>query len=471
MQDIFFNKTNLEKQKVLPLIKQGVYGCDDGELYLEHGLSQSVVLDDRRIKSANYDKSIGFGLRSVIDDKTAYAHSSDISLESLKKASLKVNSIRNGKTGKLDLTPFSKEKKLYTSSNPIEEVSFDKQVKILEEIDKYARSKNPLVTQVSASISSSWKIINIIRADASETFDIRPMTRISVSVSTTKNKRVETGSYGYGGRVGLKETLNQKDINHAVDEALRQSLVNQEAKEAPAGVMPVILGSGWPGVLLHEAVGHGLEGDFNRKETSVFSNKIGQKVASSCVSIVDEGNIKNKRGSISIDDEGTPSARNLLIENGILKGYMQDRLNARLMNMKPTGNGRRQSYAYEPMPRMTNTYMENGQYSLDEILSSVNDGIYATQFSGGQVDIVSGKFVFSANEAYEIKNGKINAPLKGVSLIGNGFDVMQNISMVGNDLALDKGVGVCGKAGQGVAVGVGQPSLKIDAITVGGTSF
>jgi TldD protein len=360
-------------------------------------------------------------------------------------------------------------KPLYTSINPLEETSFQIKTNLLEEIDSYARSIDPRVVQVSASLSASYQAIQILRANGERSADIRPLVRLNVAIVVEQNGRRETGSSGCGGRGKYEEWINKEKWQSQVKEALRIGSINLESVPTPAGEMPVILGPGWPGVMLHEAVGHGLEGDFNRKGTSIFSGKIGEKVTAEGVTVIDDGTIENKRGSITIDDEGTKSSKNVLIENGILKNYMQDRQNARLMNMEPTGNGRRQSYSHYPMPRMTNTYMDNGTVDPQEIMSSLKKGIYAVNFSGGQVDITNGKFVFSASEAYLVENGKIKQPVKGATLIGNGPDAMSKISLIGNDLALDDGIGTCGKDGQGVPVGVGQPTLLMGGITIGGT--
>jgi TldD protein len=341
---------------------------------------------------------------------------------------------------------------------------------VLAEIDAYARAKDPRVKQVTASLGGSWQAVHIMRPGGEAAADIRPLVRLNVNIVVGDGTRMETGSYGTGGRVLYGEFLKPERWKSAVDEALRQALVNLESVDAPGGEMEVVLGSGWPGILLHEAVGHGLEGDFNRKKTSAFSNLMGQRVAAKGVTVIDDGTFADRRGSLTIDDEGTPTSRTVLIEDGILTGYLQDRMNARLMGMKPTGNGRRQSHAYHPMPRMTNTFMMGGDKDPQEIIASVKKGIYAVSFGGGQVDITSGKFVFSATEAYLIENGKVGRPVKGATLIGNGPDVMRKVSMIGNDMKLDPGIGTCGKEGQGVPCGVGQPTLKIEQLTVGGTA-
>jgi len=388
----------------------------------------------------------------------------------LNRASETVKSVSKNYSGTMSNPPsHGTNKPLYTSINPLEETSFQIKTNILEEIDAYARSLDTRVIQVSASLSASYQAIQILRADGERSADIRPLVRLNVSLVVEQSGRKETGSSGCGGRGLYEEWINKEKWQGQVKEALRIASTNLESIPAPAGEMPVILGPGWPGVMLHEAVGHGLEGDFNRKGTSIFSGRIGEKVTAEGVTVIDDGTIENKRGSITIDDEGTKSSKNVLIENGILKSYMQDRQNARLMNMDPTGNGRRQSYSHYPMPRMTNTYMDNGNVDPREIISSLKKGIYAVNFSGGQVDITNGKFVFSASEAYLVEDGKIKQPLKGATLIGNGPDAMSKISLIGNDLALDDGIGTCGKDGQGVPVGVGQPTLLMGGITIGGT--
>ncbi|MCP4394144.1 MAG: metalloprotease TldD [Alphaproteobacteria bacterium] len=467
------NSDGLNKEKAQSIVSDTLAGFDDGELFLEYSQSESISLEDGHIKSAAFDNSKGFGLRSVLGELSGYAHSSDISTEALLRAATTVKAVKNGHAENINVSPSAAPDiagaPLYTDANPLAQIEFEAKVKLLSEIDVYARAKEPLVTQVMASISGTWRVINILRPDGSEALDARPLVRLNVAVIATKGGRMETGSHGMGGRTTYDILIDEKNWKHATDEAIRQALINLDAMDAPAGEMPIVLGSGWPGVMLHEAVGHGLEGDFNRKGTSAFSGKIGQQVAAKGVTVIDDGTIEDRRGSITVDDEGTPSKRNVLIEDGVLKGYMQDRLNAKLMGVEPTGNGRRESYEYAPIPRMTNTFMLAGDKSPDEIISSIDKGIYAVQFSGGQVDITSGKFVFSASEAYMIENGKVGAPIKGATLIGDGPTILNKISMIGNDLELDAGVGTCGKDGQGVPVGVGQPTLKIDAITVGGT--
>ncbi len=444
--------------------------ADDGELFIEYRQSESLVFDNGRLKGANYDTGQGFGLRAVAGEAAGYAHSGDVSEAALKRAASAVSAVTTGHSGVYASAPARTNKRLYTDVSPLEAPSFEQKVTLLQTIDAYARASDPRVRQVTISLAASWQVINILRADGHRVSDIRPLVRFSVTIVAGDGDKQESGSYGMGGRADFGEFISEPKWRFAVGEALRQALVNLDAIPAPAGTFDVVLGNGWPGILLHEAVGHGLEGDFNRKKTSAFAGLMGEQVAAKGVTIVDDGTIANRRGSLSIDDEGTPTNCTPLIEDGILVGYMQDRQNARLMGMKPTGNGRRQSYAHIPMPRMTNTVMKSGDKNPAEILESVKDGIYAVSFGGGQVDITSGKFVFSCTEAYRIENGKIGAPIKGAMLIGNGPDALTRISMIGDDMALDPGIGTCGKQGQGVPVGVGQPSLRINAMTVGGTA-
>ncbi|MBN8958705.1 MAG: metalloprotease TldD, partial [Rhizobiales bacterium] len=416
-----------------------------------------------------YDTSQGFGLRAVKNEAVGYAHASEISEAALRRAADAVRAVNGGYTGAYADAPPRTNVRLYGDDNPLGTPAFEAKMKLLQEIDAYARAKDPRVRQVSASLGATWQVVEIMRADGALYRDVRPLVRINVSVVAGDGDRQESGSHGAGGREGFQRFIDPQAWRGAVDEAVRQALVNLESIPAPAGEMDVVLGPGWPGVMLHEAVGHGLEGDFNRKKTSAFAGLMGQQVAAKGVTVVDDGTIASRRGSLSIDDEGTPTNKTVLIEDGILVGYMQDRQNARLMNMKPTGNGRRESFAHVPMPRMTNTYMLAGAHDPQEIIASVKNGIYAVNFGGGQVDITSGKYVFQCTEAYKIENGKVGAPLKGAMLIGNGPTDLHRISMIGNDFALDSGIGTCGKNGQGVPVGVGQPSLRMDRITVGGT--
>jgi TldD protein len=450
-------------------VADALRGADDGELFVEHAQAESLTFDNGRLKGGSFNTDQGFGLRAVADEAVGYAHSGELSLSALSRAADAVGAVTHGYSGSYATAPQRTNAKLYGDGNPIGSPTFEEKVKLLSEIDAYLRDKDPKVRQVTATVGASWQVVEILRADGHRVRDIRPMTRINISVVTGQGDRQESGSFGVGGRMGFNEFLTEESWRRGADEALRQALVNLEAQEAPAGTMDIVLGNGWPGVMLHEAVGHGLEGDFNRKKTSAFAGLMGEMVAAPGVTVVDDGTINDRRGSITVDDEGTPSAYNVLIEDGRLVGYMQDRQNARLMGMKATGNGRRQGYAHQPMPRMTNTYMLSGDKSPEEIIASVKKGIYAVSFGGGQVDITSGKFVFGCTEAYLIEDGKIGAPVKGAMLIGNGPDAMKRITMIGNDTKLDTGIGNCGKAGQWVPVGVGQPHLRMDQITVGGT--
>lgn len=464
------DRAGLDRTKVRQLIGRGLDSADDGELFLEYRQAEALTFDNGRLKQATYDTAQGFGLRAVKDEAVGYAHASDLSEESLARAAEAVRAVKGGHNGVYAEPPGRTNRKLYTDDNPLGTPSFDAKVKLLESIDAYARSKDPRVRQVTASVAASWQVVEILRADGETYRDIRPLVRLNVSVVAGDGDRQESGSHGFGGREGFQRFVEAQAWQGAVDDAIRQALVNLDAVAAPAGEMDVVLGSGWPGVMLHEAVGHGLEGDFNRKKTSAFAGLMGQRVAAKGVTVVDDGTMQARRGSLSIDDEGTPTNRTVLIEDGILVGYMQDRQNARLMGMKPTGNGRRESHAHVPMPRMTNTYMLAGNHDPKEIIASVKNGLYAVSFGGGQVDITSGKYVFQCTEAYRIENGKVGAPVKGAMLIGNGPTDLHRVTMVGNDFALDPGIGTCGKNGQGVPVGVGQPTLRMDKITVGGTA-
>mgnify|MGYP001027669422 CR=1 FL=1 len=464
-----FDRADLDRDSVRNEVARGLGGADDGELFLEYSQSEALMFDNGRLKQATYDTSQGFGLRAVKGDAVGYAHSSDVSLPALIRAADAVGAVRGGYHGTFAAAPTRTNARLYGDDNPLDGLGFETKVKLLAEINAYVRDKDPRVRQVSVSLGATWQVVEIMRPDGESYRDIRPLVRVNISVVAGQGDRQETGSHGYGGREGYARFIETKAWRSVADDAIRQALVNLESIPAPAGEMDVVLGPGWPGVMLHEAVGHGLEGDFNRKKTSAFAGLMGQQVAAKGVTVVDDGTISSRRGSLSIDDEGTPTNRTVLIEDGILVGYMQDRQNARLMGMKPTGNGRRQDYAHVPMPRMTNTYMPAGDRDPAEILASVKNGIYAANFGGGQVDITSGKYVFQCTEAYKIENGKLGAPLKGAMLIGNGPTDLHRITMVGNDTALDDGVGTCGKNGQGVPVGVGQPTLRMDRITVGGT--
>jgi len=448
MSDIYPNNLDLIKSS---LVSDSLHGMDDGELFLEYSVSEAISYDEGTLKTATSDTTQGFGLRGIVGEATGYAHSSILNENSIKNSAKVVSAIKNSAKGfKVDTSPPSPTKSLYKPINPLEEVDFSKKIEVLKQIDEYLRAKNPLVKQVSASMSGEWQVVKIIRADGSSSSDVRPLVRVNVSVLVEKNGRKERGSFGMGGRSGYSEFIAESKWKHAADEALREALVNLESIPSPAGEMDVVLGAGWPGILLHEAVGHGLEGDFNRKKTSAFSGLMGERVAAKGVTVLDDGTIENRRGSLTIDDEGTPTNKTVLIEDGILVGYMQDRLNARLMGMKPTGNGRRESYEHSILPRMTNTYMLGGDKTQEELISNVKNGIFAVSFGGGQVDITSGKFVFSANEAYKIENGKITAPIKGATLIGNGPDSLTKIKGIANDMKLDEGIGTCGKDGQGV---------------------
>jgi TldD protein len=467
---LFFDRTGMDRSRVERIVADALHGMADGELYLEYTQSESLGFDDGRIKNASFDQSQGFGLRALSGEATGFAHASELSEAAIARAATAVRAVREGHDGALALAPPGTNRTLYTEDNPLSAVAFAVKAKLLGEIDAYARAKDPRVRQVSASLSGQWQAVQIVRPEGARLADIRPLVRLNVSIVVEENGRMETGSAGAGGRVMYDHYLDPAQWKSQVDEALRQALVNLTSVPAPAGEMTVVLGPGWPGVMLHEAVGHGLEGDFNRKKTSAFAGLLGQRVAAPGVTVVDDGTLPDRRGSLTVDDEGTPSRRNVLIEDGILKGYMQDRLNARLMGMAPTGNGRRQAYAFPPMPRMTNTYMLAGEKDPGEIIASVKKGLYAVNFGGGQVDITSGKFVFSASEAYLIEDGKVGAAVKGATLIGNGPDALTKISMIGNDLQLDDGIGTCGKDGQGVPVGVGQPTLRMDGLTVGGTA-
>ncbi|MDA5193347.1 metalloprotease TldD [Govanella unica] len=469
-ETLFYTRTGLEPKRAEAILDDALSGMDDGELFLEYVQSESLTFDDGRLKSANFDVSQGFGMRAVSGEATGFAHASEISEGALKRAAETVRAVKTGSGGTMSLSPESTNRHLYRDANPLLGAEFGTKVKLLQDIDAFARGLDPRVKQVSASLSGEWQAVEIIRASGIRVRDIRPLVRLNVSVVVADGDRMEAGYQGAGGRRDYVAFFDPANWQGQVQEALRQALVNLDSVPAPAGEMDVVLGPGWPGVLLHEAIGHGLEGDFNRKKTSAFAGLLGQRVAAPGVTVVDDGTLDGRRGSLTVDDEGTPTSSTVLIEDGILKGYIQDRMNARLMGVAPTGNGRRQSHAHSPMPRMTNTYMLNGHHDPAEILSSVKRGLYAVNFGGGQVDITSGKFVFSCTEAYMIENGKIGAPVKGATLIGNGPDVLTRVSMIGNDMKLDDGVGVCGKGGQSVPVGVGQPTLRINGLTVGGTA-
>ncbi len=467
---LFFSQTDLESSALEQLVNTALHGLDDGELYLEHTTSESYALDNGRLRQASYNSTQGFGLRGVLGDAAAYAHGSVLSTVAIRRAADTLQALQGSPSHNVMQGQPAAQPQLYAATSPLLDAGVDAKVALLQAIDSYARRKDNRVVQVMASLSGEYQVVHLVQRDGVHAADCRPLVRLNVMVMVSDGTRQEAGSYGSGGRFGYTQLLQPATWQAHVDEALRQALVNLESIPAPAGDMAVVLGSGWPGVMLHEAVGHGLEGDFNRKQTSMFAGLLGQQVAAKGVTVVDDGTLPNRRGSLTIDDEGTPTSCTTLIEDGVLVGFMQDRMNARLMGVAATGNGRRESYAHLPMPRMTNTYMLNGTHTPEEIIASVPKGIYAKNFGGGQVDITSGKFVFSASEAYLIENGKITAPVKGATLVGSGADVMRRISMIGNDLHLDTGVGTCGKDGQSVPVGVGQPTLKIDRITVGGTA-
>src|SRR6478672_5059099 len=445
---------------------------DDADLYFQYTRSEGWSLEEGIVKTGSFSIDQGVGVRAVSGEKTAFAYSDDISEASLLDAARTVRSISSaGKTArvKAPARKIAGSRSLYNGIDPISTLDSTAKVQLLEKAEQLARKKDPRVKQVMAGLASEWDVVMVARADGTLAADVRPLVRLSVTVIAEQDGRREVGSGGGGGRFGLAY-FDDARIEEYVSDAVKAALTNLDARPAPAGEMTVVLGSGWPGILLHEAIGHGLEGDFNRKGSSAFSGRIGQRVAAPGVPVVDDGTIAKRRGSLNVDDEGNPTQRSVLIEDGILRGYIQDTLNARLMNMAPTGNGRRESYAHLPMPRMTNTYMLAGPYAPEEIIRSVDRGIYAVNFGGGQVDITSGKFVFSAAEAYMIENGKISYPVKGATLIGNGPDVLTRVSMIGNDMSLDPGVGTCGKEGQSVPVGVGQPTLRVDGLTVGGTA-
>ncbi len=469
-EDLFFNRAGLDPVRVEAIVGDALAGCDDGELYLEYRQSEALSFDDGRVKSASFDSSQGFGLRAVVGEAAGYAHATELSEAAIRRAAQTVKAVRAGHSGTMAEPPAGTNLKLYGDDNPLGEAGFEAKLKLLADIDAYARAKDPRVRQVMASLMGEWRAVHILRADGRGVADVRPLVRLNVSVVVEQDGRMESGSHGAGGRTGFEPYLEPEQWQAQVDDALRQALVNLGSVPAPAGEMPVVLGPGWPGILLHEAIGHGLEGDFNRKRTSAFAGLMGQRIAAPGVTVVDDATLQDRRGSLTVDDEGTPGQRTVLIEDGILVGFLQDRQNARLMGQQPTGNGRRQSFAHIPMPRMTNTFMLGGERDPEEILASVKNGLYAVNFGGGQVDITNGKFVFSCTEAYLIEDGKRGPAVKGASLIGNGPDVLARVAMVGNDLALDQGVGTCGKEGQSVPVGVGLPTLSIDNLTVGGTA-
>lgn len=460
----------LPQDEAMAILKSATGGADDGEIFVERRKSEALVFDDGRLRTASYDASEGFGLRAVRGEVAGYAHSTDVSIPALRRAAETARLAVGDGGGTLAAPPQPTNRRLYTDADPIGGVAFPVKIDTLREIDAFARGLDRRVVQVSATLAASLQEVEILRPDGVQVRDVRPMTRVNVSIIVEQDGRRESGTAGGGGRVGLDGLIDPADWQDKAREALRIALVNLDAVPAPAGVMEVALGPGWPGILLHEAIGHGLEGDFNRKGSSAFAGLMGKQVAARGVTVLDDGTIPDRRGSITVDDEGTPSRKNVLIEDGILVGYMQDRQNARLMGVEPTGNGRRQSYAHAPMPRMTNTYMLGGNADPADLVAEIKDGIWAVGFGGGQVDITNGKFVFSCTEAYRVQNGKVGAPVKGATLIGDGPTSLQHIRALGNDMELDPGMGNCGKDGQWVPVGVGQPTVLMDRLTVGGSA-
>jgi TldD protein len=463
-------ETHLDRDAALEILRNTLIGADDGELFLERCRSEVLSFDDGRLRTSSFDASEGFGLRAVQGETIGYAHSTEISEQAMRRATGTVRLAIGAGGGTLAAAPQATNQKLYSDRNPLSDSTFPAKIDILREMDAYARGLDQRVVQVSATIAASHQEVVILRADGPDVSDSRPMVRMNVSVIVEQDGQRQTGYVGGGGRYGLNGILEPTHWQPLIHEALRIAVVNLSAIPAPAGVMDVALGAGWPGILLHEAIGHGLEGDFNRKGTSAFAGLMGQRIAAPGVTVLDDGTIPDRRGSITIDDEGTPSGKNTLIEDGVLVGFMQDRQNARLMGVAPTGNGRRQSFAHAPMPRMTNTYMLGGSVDPKDMVAEIKNGIYAVGFGGGQVDITNGKFVFSCTEAYLVKDGKVGAPVKGATLIGDGATALRQIRAIGNDMRLDDGMGNCGKQGQWVPVGVGQPSLLIGGLTVGGSA-
>ncbi len=459
----------VEPDRAREILSDALAGADDGELFVERSESESFLFDDGRLKSAAYDATEGFGLRVVAGETAGYAHASEITEDAIRRAAGSAKLAKRGYSGSAADAPRPTNAKLYGEDDPLASPAFGDKVALLQEIDAWARARDPRVVQVMASLAGERRIVEIVRADGRVIRDVRPLCRINVQVTVEKDGRRENGYTGAGGRAGFETWITEDKWRAHVDEALRQALVNLDAVPCPAGEMDVVLGPGWNGVLLHEAVGHGLEGDFNRKGTSAFSGRIGERVAAPGVTVFDDGTIAGRRGSLTVDDEGTPTERTILIEDGVLKGYMHDRMSARLMGLAPTGNARRQSYGHMPMPRMTNTAMLAGETPREEMIRSTKRGLYCANFGGGQVDITNGKFVFQCTEAYLIEDGKITTPVKGATLIGDGPSALTRVTMIGDDFDFDPGIGVCGKSGQSVPVGVGQPSLKITGLTVGGT--
>ncbi|WP_374945096.1 metalloprotease TldD [Sphingomonas sp.] len=465
----FLYRDTLDPDAARALTATALARADDGELYLQYRKAEAFGFDDGRLKTASYDTNAGFGLRAVSGETTAFAHANELSEAAIKRAAETMALIDPSDAPKA-APPQGNNRHLYTAADPLDLVPFADKVNLCQTIDAAARARDARVVQVSVGLSGTWSVVEIVRADGFVATDVRPLVRLNIQIVAEQNGKRETGTFGIGGRYLYDRLMDEAVWNRGIDEALAQALVNLESVAAPAGEMTVLLGPGWPGVLLHEAIGHGLEGDFNRKGTSAFSGRIGERVAAPGITIVDDGSIQDRRGSLSIDDEGTPTRETILIEDGILKGYMQDRLNARLMGVPATGNGRRESFAHAPMPRMTNTFMKAGRDNPAELLSRVKRGIFAKSFGGGQVDIVSGKFVFSCTEAYRIEDGRLGAPIKGATLIGDGPTVLTKVTGIGDDFALDEGIGVCGKGGQSVPAGVGQPTLLVEGLTVGGTA-
>ena len=470
MSDYVFEETDLTPEFAQKCVDDVMHGADDGELYLERGTSESLTFDDGRLKTASFDTSRGFGLRCVAGETSGFAQSTQLSPDALTRAANAVVLAKAGHSGSLAAPPRRTNDKLYNDIDPVGDPDFASKVSLLQEIDAYCRALDESVVQVSVTMSGSRRAVSILRPDGARFDDVRPLVRLNISITAEHDGRRETGYAGAGGRTSYDQYTDPSHWKSLAAEALRQAKVNLKAVPAPAGQMDVVLAAGWPGVLLHEAVGHGLEGDFIRKGTSAFAGRVGDRVAAPGVTIVDDGTKPNLRGSLTIDDEGTPTSETILIEDGILKGFMQDRMNARLLGVPATGNGRRESFAHTPMPRMTNTFMLGGDKDPDEIIADLDDGIYATHFGGGQVDITSGKFVFQCTEAYRVRKGKIEEPVKGATLIGDGPTVLTQIRHLGNDMELDPGIGVCGKAGQSVPVGVGQPTLYVESLTVGGSA-
>ncbi|KPF80948.1 protease TldD [Brevundimonas sp. AAP58] len=462
--------SGVDPDEALSILQTALSGADDGELFLERSELESLVFDDGRLKSAAYDATEGFGLRVVAGETAGYAHANEISAAALRRAADAAALAKSGHAGVTAEGPRATNQRLYEPVDPLASPTFSDKIALLQEIDAFARARDPRVVQVSATLVGERRAVEILRADALTVRDVRPLVRLNISVTVERDGRRESATTGAGGRAGFETWIQPARWQAQVDEAIRQAVVNLDAVDCPAGEMDVVLAAGWPGVLLHEAIGHGFEGDFHRKGSSVFTGMVGKRVAAPGVTVVDDGSIAGRRGSLTVDDEGTPTSRTVLIEDGIMVGLMHDRQSARLMGQAATGNGRRQSFAHMPMPRMTNTFMENGDASRADMIASTKRGLYAANFGGGQVDIANGKFVFQCTEAYLIEDGKVTAPVRGATLIGDGATALTKIEMVGNDFEFDPGVGVCGKAGQGVPVGIGQPSLKMGGLTVGGTA-